>query len=535
MSDEKSTQKSGGFKFRQPAKALNFDAVATTSKPNAMVFKGITSMFDSDDDDSLSEIVAPKRIPPRPKQLLSWSKPLATSTQSIEAVAEGGFNIIKGFAPASKSSPVNGFDKSSGEGSKGGSSQSPQESRNSLNTSQSSLPDPERLPNNRQPSSCLDAIERNFGSSPQKVSIRPVSTGLSQLKKPVLSSQSSPEGEISIRIDSSLVDDIDSTLNDPTLTSCSIQRLKDEKLKFLESYYKIMTQIPMAHFGSVQGFNQSQLLKLKRAIESINGRIKRRTGSQKSLMDISAPIECFDASVDDNQIDLDELMRNVTDNKLAEAGKTSRSYVDIVDLSSASKFTPRINMASQKLPSRPPPTAYNTDFVEDFETDEFGFPNIDYSQLEDVVPSTSNQASTSNVSAPEKPQKQVKETVEMMVPDASTKVAFEPINAMGKFHSNVHNDGLTGKFDGYDFPFSDELKMNFKYTFGLHNFRPNQLQAINAVMSGHDCFILMPTGGGKSLCYQLPAVSCSGVTIVVSPLKSLILDQVNKLKSLGVS
>lgn len=79
------------------------------------------------------------------------------------------------------------------------------------------------------------------------------------------------------------------------------------------------------------------------------------------------------------------------------------------------------------------------------------------------------------------------------------------------------------------FPHSREMMKCFRKHFGLRTFRHNQLEACNAALLGHDCLVLMPTGGGKSLCYQLPAVSAPGVTVVVSPLLSLIQDQVSSL------
>src|SRR5919107_765058 len=78
------------------------------------------------------------------------------------------------------------------------------------------------------------------------------------------------------------------------------------------------------------------------------------------------------------------------------------------------------------------------------------------------------------------------------------------------------------------------MKRLMRGTFGLDDFRPGQQDVIKSIVSGRDTVAIMPTGAGKSLCYQLPALHLPGTTVVVSPLIALMKDQADKLAELGV-
>eukprot|EP01113_Clastostelium_recurvatum_P011336 TRINITY_DN15765_c0_g1_i1.p1 TRINITY_DN15765_c0_g1~~TRINITY_DN15765_c0_g1_i1.p1 ORF type:complete len:697 (+),score=134.46 TRINITY_DN15765_c0_g1_i1:23-2113(+) len=97
-------------------------------------------------------------------------------------------------------------------------------------------------------------------------------------------------------------------------------------------------------------------------------------------------------------------------------------------------------------------------------------------------------------------------------------------------HSMKHHVDLSRD----DFDWSSKVTDILNNTFGLQHFRPNQKEAVNAVLSGRDVFVIMPTGGGKSLCYQASALALPGLTLVVSPLVALMHDQTMALHQRGI-
>ena len=79
------------------------------------------------------------------------------------------------------------------------------------------------------------------------------------------------------------------------------------------------------------------------------------------------------------------------------------------------------------------------------------------------------------------------------------------------------------------------LYQTLKHYFGYDTLRPGQQDLMEGILNGSDVLGIMPTGAGKSLCYQVPALMLPGITIVISPLISLMSDQVKALNQAGVS
>ncbi|MCA1664825.1 MAG: DEAD/DEAH box helicase, partial [Myxococcales bacterium] len=83
-------------------------------------------------------------------------------------------------------------------------------------------------------------------------------------------------------------------------------------------------------------------------------------------------------------------------------------------------------------------------------------------------------------------------------------------------------------------PQASRVALGLRRWFGLSHFRAGQEEVVCAVLDGESVLAIMPTGAGKSLCYQLPALVAGGLTVIVSPLISLMHDQLGKLEELGI-
>ncbi|KAL3598852.1 hypothetical protein D5086_006770 [Populus alba] len=116
------------------------------------------------------------------------------------------------------------------------------------------------------------------------------------------------------------------------------------------------------------------------------------------------------------------------------------------------------------------------------------------------------------------------------------KFLLEAYKASGTGNSANENASRSSSLEDWSGSFewdsqADDARLNI---FGIPSYRQNQKEIINAIMSGRDVLVIMAAGGGKSLCYQLPAILRDGVALVISPLLSLIQDQVMGLTALGI-
>uniref|UniRef100_A0A671XJR9 RecQ-like DNA helicase BLM n=1 Tax=Sparus aurata TaxID=8175 RepID=A0A671XJR9_SPAAU len=319
----------------------------------------------------------------------------------------------------------------------------------------------------------------------------------------------------------------------------------DEQLfTIMESICALVDSIPEYELIGLSCGNEL-LLKRAQSLMSSNCSVSMDSKNPLQIRRSSAFSMEYDTDHSDSIINVKPLHSEhsrATHMESESIGDSPNPYIDCskkssTDLNGSDLFFSTEKSETSAVQSKSKTSAvYNKEpddfYDDDFDIDDFNDSDIpDYFDKTPTAPQQNSRTVTTTVKegGPSKSTWERKPTTPVSAPKPS-KISSPGKSAQQPNFRNPAHD----RFRGFSFPYSQEMMKIFHKRFGLHQFRFNQLEAINAALQGEDTFILMPTGGGKSLCYQLPACVSPGVTVVISPLKSLIVDQVQKLTTLDI-
>ncbi|XP_050543933.1 recQ-like DNA helicase Blm [Daktulosphaira vitifoliae] len=306
-----------------------------------------------------------------------------------------------------------------------------------------------------------------------------------------------------------------------------VNGLKNLEYNMLDHIFNLFTNIPENFISTLPGLeNLSTLLELKRTRQKLKNKIQL---GNKRLTNHQGSSNLFFGSTNNLK------QKNHYSNNLNDCNLTNLTNINTNCLSNSTINTETNTPNSNCYLSTSFGSANKKWFNNhsDFQTSTIlSRERLNVNQINSIV--NDNNFESLSLTSPKKYEQYSREEY---LPLGTSNFNKLPNQNVAKENNSMKTSSIpvsVGEFSKTNYPHSRELFTVFRSTFGLRDFRPNQLEAINAALLGHDCFVLMPTGGGKSLCYQLPAVISKGVTIVISPLKSLIIDQTEKLKSLDI-